>query len=107
MADEPERRLEHTLLGTTDAQVWSEEFCRIFGGATIVQDSAANPSFSGTQVDEGTMTTWFANAIETGRNQGRKELCPHDYTHLADDLWACRDCGRTINVGPEDSDEVS
>jgi len=61
----PARRSEHTLLGTDDAMVWAQEFCRIFAGATIVQNAAANPNFSGTQVDEGTMVGWFANAMQT------------------------------------------
>jgi len=61
-------RTEHTLLATTDAMVWAQEFCRIFAGATIVQDASANPHFEGVQVDEGTMVGWFANAMQTAVN---------------------------------------
>lgn len=79
---------EHTLLATTDASVWAEEFCRIFQGKTI-----AGPIAQG-DVDHGAMIAWFANALETGRNQGRKELCPHTHVSaLADDLSCCMDCG--------------
>jgi hypothetical protein len=96
---------EKTLLGTTDANIWAQEFVRIFGGAVIVQDSAANPNFSGIQVDEGTMITWFANALEVGRSQGRKELCPHDsVVQLADDLWVCHDCGTSYALPPPPHD---
>lgn len=79
---------ENTLLSTTDASVWTQEFCRIFQGRSI-----GGPVVTG-DVDEGTMMTWFANAIETGRSAGRKELCPHaNVSELADDLSTCLDCG--------------
>jgi hypothetical protein len=55
---------ERTLLGTTDASLWAEEFCRIFQGKII-----GGPIAKG-DVDEGTMLSWFANAIETGRDAG-------------------------------------
>jgi hypothetical protein len=42
------------LHGTTDAQVWAQEFVRLHGG------------------DEGLMIGWFANAIETGRGAQRE-----------------------------------
>jgi hypothetical protein len=59
---------EHTLLTTSDAMVWAEEFCRIFNGFTIVQASAP-PSRPGEQaIDEGAMVGWFANAMETAVN---------------------------------------
>lgn len=44
------------LLATTDAAVWAHHFQKQFRLVTP---------------DEYTMLTWFANAIETGRNQGR------------------------------------
>ena len=81
---------EHTLLGTLDAMVWAEEFCRIFNFRTIRGDGAAG----GGDVDPGTMVAWFANAIELGKSAGRKETCPHeDMIRLADDLMSCRTCG--------------
>lgn len=41
------------LHGTTDAEVWASEFCRL------------HP-----EIDKGLMIGWFANAIETGRTHG-------------------------------------
>ena len=52
MTDDTETTLR--LLGTTDSQVWAEEFVRLHAGT----DAAA---------DLGLMIGWFANAIETGR----------------------------------------
>src|SRR4051794_13518663 len=46
---------ENTLLHTTDARVWAEEFCRIFDGKFINRDVGLD-----------VMVTWFANAIEVG-----------------------------------------
>lgn len=40
---------------------WAGEFVRIFRGQVI-----------GDMVDEGTMVAWFAPAIETGRDAGRR-----------------------------------
>jgi hypothetical protein len=81
----------HTLLATTDAMTWATEFCRIFKAQTITDV----PQDVQGIVDEGTMLTWFANAIETGRNQGRRELCPHrEMITLADGLEVCHDCGK-------------
>ena len=42
------------LLSTTDAMVWTSEFLAQFP----------------VNIDEGTMISWFANAIETGRDAG-------------------------------------
>jgi hypothetical protein len=70
------------LLNTTDASVWAHHFKDQFGEVAP---------------DEATMLTWFANAIETGRNAGRKETCSHtDTFEVADNLWCCRDCGFLI-----------
>jgi hypothetical protein len=70
------------LINTLDAEVWARAFRQQFGDV---------------MPDEGTMLTWFANALETGRSFGRKELCPHaDPIQLADDLYCCRDCGLVI-----------
>jgi hypothetical protein len=62
LADEAEMGYDNTgdpiakkLLATTDAQVWAEAFKGQFGDASP---------------DVYTMLTWFANAIETGRNAG-------------------------------------
>jgi hypothetical protein len=72
--------VQKILLDTTDARVWAEHFVAQFG------DSEA---------DEPTMITWFANAIEVGRSQGLKELCPHNnVSRLGQDLWACTNCGK-------------
>lgn len=63
---------EHTLLATTDAWVWAEEFCRIFRGYTIINEdyAAEGGGVPERHVGEGTMIGWFANAIETGRDAG-------------------------------------
>jgi hypothetical protein len=56
------RGLEHTLMNTTDAMVWAEEFCRIFNGKVIsmTEDDGG--------VDAGTMVGWFANAMQVAIN---------------------------------------
>jgi hypothetical protein len=54
---------------TTDAQVWAEEFCRIFDGYVITYDGYVSDGGDDI-VDEGTMIGWFANAIEVGRAAG-------------------------------------
>ena len=86
-----------TLNDTTDAMVWAEEFCRIFQGRLIITED--KPYGIGPGVDESTMVTWFANAIEIGRNAGRKETCPHtDVFSITEDMSSCRTCG-TLNPG--------
>lgn len=89
------------LLMTTDMMVWSEEFCRIFDGKTIT--AATHPN---DDVDGGTMVAWLANAFELGRSTGRKETCSHENCiGLAENLWACRRCGRVADHWPmEDGD---
>lgn len=53
------------LSATTDAQMWAKEWCRIANEIEAADD--------GRQViDEGWMIGWFANAIEVGRDAGRK-----------------------------------
>jgi hypothetical protein len=59
MSDRP----EFTLLGTNDAMVWAEEFCRIFDGKMIT--AATHPN---DDVDAGAMVGWFANAMQTAIN---------------------------------------
>lgn len=65
MSDLPERR-DQRLLHTDDAQVWAEEFCRIFTGHLIFETKtgADDPV-----VDVGTMIGWFANAMQTAIDQ--------------------------------------
>lgn len=48
---EEDQRVKHRLLSTDHADIWAEEFCRLYPG-----------------VDEDTLTGWFANAIETAKN---------------------------------------
>lgn len=50
---------EHHLLATTDGREWAREFIKAVKG---------NPDFDVT--DEELLTTWFANAIGTGRHAG-------------------------------------
>ena len=85
-----------TLNDTTDAMVWAEEFCRIFNGHILRENAWSD--LEG-EVTVGTMVTWFANAIETGRNAGRRETCPHtDTFDLTEDMTTCRTCGM-LNPG--------
>ena len=101
MSDSP-RRIEQTLLATTDMMVWAQEFCRIFSGRMV--GSTTDGTVDGT-VEEGTMVGWFANAFELGRSTGRKELCPHEFYKLADDMWACHDCGTVTDEAPDMTNE--
>lgn len=48
------------LVGETDAQVWAKQWIK-----TITEHP-------GIPTDEGTMIAWFANAIESGREAGRR-----------------------------------
>ena len=68
------RRREHTLLGTTDAMIWAEEFCRIFDSKVIMPQGLAQVRGVTDAVDEGTMVGWFANAIEVGRSAGQGQV---------------------------------
>lgn len=85
--------VQNILLATTDAVVWAHHFVEQFGDSEGTGGIGVCP-------DEATMITWFANALETGRNQGRKELCPHRYTKLSDVLWACTTCGTVTETDP-------
>ena len=49
---------EAKLIGNTDATVWADEFMRLVYGTN-------------TLVDKNLLTTWFANAIETGATAER------------------------------------
>ena len=92
--------MSENLNDTTDAMAWAEEFCRIFDCFTIHR-SDIEYADSDRAVDEGTMVTWFANAIETGRSAGRKETCPHDDVFaVADDMSSCRKCGKVFSHPP-------
>lgn len=52
------------LIDTTDARVWAREWCRV---AREIEAGG-----SGLVIDQGWMTTWFANALETGRRAGQQ-----------------------------------
>jgi hypothetical protein len=61
---EPATRIERSpevdqkrLYATTDASAWAEEFAKVVP-----------------EVDQGTMVTWFANAIETAKTHERKAV---------------------------------
>ena len=58
--------MEVDLHSTTDAKIWAKRFIE----AIESNVNTADPH------DEGFMIGWFANAIETGREAGRKELEP-------------------------------
>ena len=61
---------DHTLLGTDNVNIWAEEFCRIFNGKMI------RPTDINTldEVTEGTMITWFANAMEVAKDRALDRL---------------------------------
>lgn len=85
-----------TLLDTTDAMAWAEEFCRLFDGWQVW---AGGPDDRPQVVDESLMITWFANAIETGRREGAQAHCPHTARSiLGEDLEVCQGCGK-LNPG--------
>jgi hypothetical protein len=98
-----QQRTERTLLATTDAMVWAEEFCRIFAGYTVWEHDEGHDG-----IDAGLMVAWFASAIETGRNFGRKETCSHEDTFsITDDMSTCRDCGFILQAMPvEEAEEI-
>ena len=52
---------EERLRSTTDAAVWAEEFCRVMRAYVVPV------------IDEGLMISWFANAIEMGRQAGHEQ----------------------------------
>ena len=66
------------LLSSTDAQMWAEEFTRLFAVQRRVQlDDPERDEYKGELEDladvEGLMIGWFANAIEVGREAGKAE----------------------------------
>ena len=72
MSTSPQPPEQFTLLGTDDAMVWAEEFCRIFNGYTITAEPDLETVNS---LDPGTMVGWFANAMTTAVNlYERKKL---------------------------------
>lgn len=64
-----------------DAQKWAAKFVQL------------NPV-----ADEGVMISWFANAIEAGRDAGRREKCQHPFNSLfaAGGTFICRSCGQGL-----------
>ena len=80
-----------TLLETTDAMVWAEEFCRIFDGRAITSVTHPNDD-----VDTGTMVGWFANAMAVAEREAAQKFCSHTTgaIELADDLMTCGRCGK-------------
>ncbi len=68
------------LLATTDAMVWAEEFCRAF--SLYDEDGVIEDK-------EGLILGWFANAIEVGREAGRRaeaKCSPEKPCEKPDDL---------------------
>jgi len=58
-----------TLLDTDDGSQWAEEFCRIFTVTPVIGVIPTDEDPKDWQ--EGLMISWFANAIETGKNHHR------------------------------------
>lgn len=82
------------LTDTTSAEVWAEEFCRIFDGRIITSIEGPPGPLADRSIDPGSMLAWFAGAIETGRNAGRKETCPHTTWHtVSEEMKLCTTCG--------------
>jgi len=79
----------------TDAAKWTDAWQQI------------NPDARVTSGDVwGSMVSWFANALEAGRAQGRRERCgrEHDWFELSPDDSLCRECGHhlvTVHIVPE------
>ena len=68
----------------TDALRWAQAFEHF--------DQPADPN------RVGGLIAWFANALEAGRTQGRRELCTHDRpVKLAADLTICGTCGQRLD----------
>lgn len=61
------------LLQTTDAEVWADEFMRLFGDRPEV-------------IDKGLMIGWFANAMAAQEMAGTKK--ERRLAGLGDDLWS-------------------
>lgn len=57
------------LMSTTSAPAWAEEFLKRHGGKYVTAYTA-DPEED--EVDFGTMTSWFASAIEVGRSAGQR-----------------------------------
>lgn len=90
---------DHTLMSTTNAMVWAEEFCRIFDSYVIVNAPGfQSPLDDGpSEVDPGTMVGWFANAMAVAEREAAQKYCPHgmvDRGELADGLTMCGRCGK-------------
>lgn len=86
-----------TLLDSTDAMVWAEEFCRIF---MVAPKDGYPDGESAHDWQRGLMVSWFANAMAVGEREGAQAHCPHiSVIELSDDLLACRACGK-LNPGP-------
>ena len=66
---QPDDRPEYTLLGTDDAMIWAEEFCRIFKGWTITDEQQDVQGI----IDPGAMVAWFANAMQTAVNMYERQ----------------------------------
>lgn len=67
------------LHSTTDARVWAQEWIKT---ARLV--GVRNQTFAAL-LDEGWMIGWFANAIEVGRDAGRREVQAQVAALLPDD----------------------
>lgn len=76
---------DHTSLDWlgTDALRWAESF-------NVIAQQVADPN------DVGWLISWFANAIEAGRNAGRKETCPHVESDDYGDLRICNLCAKFL-----------
>jgi hypothetical protein len=67
---------------TTDAHVWAEEFCRVFGERV--------PALKGKR---DWVQGWFANAIMAGYDAGRRDA-EKELDRLRDEADRLRDVGR-------------
>jgi len=92
---------DHTLMGTDDAMIWAEEFCRIFNGKLVVADEL-NHTEPG-PVDPGTMVSWFASAMQVAIDHAEKR-----WLHARGELTQTETFLKTWDEehGDDDSEEV-
>lgn len=83
------------LLSTTDAQVWAEEFQRVY--RHLVHQGYADPHQKPVD-DTGWLIGWFANALEVGRSAGAAPFGGEGVAMTGYDIAAAMEEGRKIQV---------
>lgn len=83
------------LLGTTDAQVWAEEFQRIY--RHLAHQGYADPHQKPVD-DTGWLIGWFANALEVGRSAGAAPFGGEGVAMTGYDIAVAMEEGRKIQI---------